>query len=84
MNLYGLAGTPDGVRESMELSERLKVWHDAMVMHERVRRARGGSSEICDDECPHAEARMLWDDAVAVLGDRAHELSFLRAQAQGE
>jgi hypothetical protein len=62
------------------LSERLAAWHDAMVAHGRQLRAARTSAE-CHDECPHSEARMLWEEAVAVFGEHAHELSFLRSHA---
>ena len=39
------------------------------------------SSDVCDDECPHAEARALWSEAIAIFGSRAHELTFLRWRA---
>ena len=56
------------------------MWHDAMVAHERqLRAARTG--DVCDDECPHVEARTLWAEAVAAFGERAYELPFLRSRA---
>lgn len=64
-----------------ELSARLKAWHDAMVSHERLLRVKSAEDE-CDEECPHAEARELWTAALAVLGERAYELTFLRAKAE--
>jgi hypothetical protein len=68
-------------REATELSARLSAWHDAMVAHERRLRA-GTTSDSCDDECAHAEARALWAEAVATFGARAQELTFLRSRAQ--
>ena len=64
------------------LGARLAAWHDATVAHER--RLRFGTSDRCDEDCPHAEARSLWSEAVAVLGPRAHELTFLRSRATGQ
>jgi hypothetical protein len=62
------------------LGERLAAWHDAMVAHERrLRTAR--TADACDDECAHVEARILWAEAVAMFGDRATELRFLRSRA---
>lgn len=78
MNLYTMLG--NGTHEAVGLGSRLTTWHDAMVGHERKIRA-GRSEEVCDEECPHAEARTLWSEAVEVLGDRAHELTFLRSRA---
>lgn len=83
MNLYGLVSSRDGDGAAAALSERLKQWHDAMVTHERAARRRGELRASCDEDCPHAEARGLWDDTVAMLGDRARELAFLRAKALG-
>jgi hypothetical protein len=51
-----------------------------MVAHERRLRA-GTTSDACDDECPHAEARALWSEAAAMFGARAEELTFLRSRA---
>jgi hypothetical protein len=51
-----------------------------MVAHERRLRT-GRTTDACDDECPHAEARTLWTEAVATLGPRASELTFLRSRA---
>ena len=70
-----------GSHEATALSARLSAWHDAMVAHERRLRA-GATSDACDDECPHAEARALWPEAVSAFGARAHELAFLRSCAQ--
>jgi hypothetical protein len=51
-----------------------------MVAHERKIRA-GRADGVCDDECPHAEARTLWIEALEVFGDRAEQLTFLRSRA---
>jgi hypothetical protein len=56
------------------------AWHDAMVAHERRLRS-GQTTDVCDDECPHVEARALWAETVAMLGARANELTFLRGRA---
>ena len=50
-----------------------------MVAHER--RLRMTADEVCDDECPHAEAPALWTEAIEMFGPRAQELTFLRARA---
>lgn len=81
MNPYTILSSALGTHEAIALGTRLSVWHDAMVAHERrlgaERRRRG-----CDEECPHAEARELWSEAVTTFGDRAHELTFLRSRAR--
>ena len=80
MNPYISIGSGLGTAEAAALSQRLAAWHDAMVMHERRLRL-GRTSNGCDDDCAHGEARALWAEAVATFGDRAHELSFLRSRA---
>lgn len=80
MNPYLMLGSNLGTNEAIAMSARLSAWHDAMVAHERRLRA-GTTSDVCDDECPHAEARSLWADAVATFGSRAEELRFLRSRA---
>ena len=80
MNLYTLIGSQIGSLEATALSERLAAWHDAMVAHERRRRSSRAPSD-CHDDCPHAEASLLWPEAVATFAERANDLSFLRSQA---
>jgi hypothetical protein len=82
MNLYTMLGSGMASNHATSLSERLSAWHDAMVAHERKLRLRNGA-EVCDDECPHVEARALWKEAVETFGPRAHELTFLRTRALG-
>jgi hypothetical protein len=79
MNLYMMVGSGRGTPEAVALGARLAAWHDAMVAHERKIRA-GRPDSVCDDECPHAEARTLWIEALDVFGDRAQELMFLRSR----
>jgi hypothetical protein len=81
MNPYTMLSSGAGTQEVTALGVRLSAWHDAMVAHERRLRA-GAASDTCDDECPHAEARSLWSEAVATLGARARALTFLRSRAQ--
>lgn len=81
MNPYMSLSSGPGTQEATALGARLSAWHDAMVAHERRLRA-GTTGDACDDECPHAEARALWSEAVATFGARAQELIFLRARAQ--
>jgi hypothetical protein len=80
MSPYAFLGSRVGGAEAAELRVRLTAWHDAMVAHERRLKA-GRAAYACDDECPHAEARALWSEALATLGPRASELTFLRSRA---
>jgi len=80
MKLYTVVGSGIGSADAAALSARLAAWHDAMVVHER--RIRGGrTEELCDEECPHAEAPVLWNEALETFGGRAHDLTFLRTRA---
>ena len=81
MNLYSILGSRLGTHEATRLSARLSAWHDAMVAHERLLKA-GATGHACDDDCAHAEARVLWSEAVATFGAPAQELRFLRSRAQ--
>ena len=80
MNPYAIVGSGSGTAEAASLRARLMAWHDAMVAHERRLRS-GQTTDACDDECPHVEARALWTKVSAVLGPRANELTFLRSRA---
>ena len=80
MSPYAFLGSSVGTAEAASLCVRLTAWHDAMVAHERRLRT-GRATDACDDECPHAEARILWSEALATLGPRASELTFLRSRA---
>lgn len=82
MNPYAMLGSSTDTTDATSLSARATAWHDAMVAHERKLRT-GNLAEVCDDECPHAEARLLWAEAVAAVGPRAQQLTFLRTQAIG-
>ena len=79
MNPYSIMGSGNGTAAAAALSARLATWHDAMVAHDRKIRA-GRAEEVCDEECPHAEARTLWVEALEIFGDRAQELTFLRSR----
>ena len=81
MNPYTLLSPGLATHDATELSARLSAWHDAMVAHERRLRA-GTTTDVCDDDCPHAAARALWSEALATFGARARELTFLRSRAQ--
>ena len=80
MNPYAMVSSGIETAEATSLSTRLAAWHDAMVAHERRLRSRS-ASDVCDDECPHVEARNLWTEALETFGGRANELAFLRSRA---
>ena len=80
MSPYAMLGSSVGTAEAAALCARLTAWHDAMVAHERRLRT-GRTTDACGDECPHAEARTLWAEALVTLGARAGELTFLRSRA---
>jgi hypothetical protein len=82
MNPYAIVSSIIGTAEAASLRARLMAWHDAMVAHERRLRL-GPAIDMCDEECPHAEARALWAEASVLLGKRVSELTFLRSRAQG-
>jgi hypothetical protein len=82
MNPYVILGSGLGTNDAASLGARLSAWHDAMVAHERRLRT-GRANDVCDDDCPHAEARALWSEAMAMFGSRARELTFLRSRANG-
>jgi hypothetical protein len=82
MNPYGIVGSGIGTPDAASLRARLMAWHDAMVAHERRLRS-GQTTDTCDDECPHVDARALWAEVSAMLGPRANELTFLRSRAMG-
>ena len=81
MNPYAIVGSGTGTAETASLQTRLVAWHDAMVAHERRLRS-GHTTDVCDEECPHVEARTLWAEVSAMLGARANELTFLRSRAR--
>jgi len=76
MNVYKSIGYAVGTPEAFALAARLSAWHDAMVAHQRP--ADTARVTRCDDDCPHAEARSLWREAVNVFGDYAEQMGFLR------
>jgi hypothetical protein len=80
MNPYAILGSGVGTPEAASLRVRLSAWHDAMVAHERRLRT-GRTTDRCDEECPHTEARTLWAEAVAAFGTQANDLAFLRSRA---
>jgi hypothetical protein len=76
MNVYRSIGYAVGTPEALALAARLSAWHDAMVAHQRP--ADTARITRCDADCPHAEAKSLWHEAVSILGDGANQLGFLR------
>ena len=76
MNVYKSIGYAIGTPEALALAARLAAWHDAMVAHQRP--ADTPRATRCDDDCPHAEARSLWREAVDVFGGHAKQMGFLR------
>ena len=81
MNPYAIVNSGIGTAEAASLHPRLMAWHDAMVAHER--RLRSGSiTDVCDEDCPHVEARTLWAEVSEMVGPRADELIFLRSRAR--
>jgi hypothetical protein len=80
VNLYTSIASRIASPEAAALSERLSAWHDAMVAHER-RLASGRGFDACNDDCPHEDAEILWEDAVRVFGENAAECEFLRSRA---
>jgi hypothetical protein len=78
MNPYAILNSSIGTPAASSLCQRLTAWHDAMVTHERRLRTTPTSAP-CEDDCPHAEARTLWREALSVFGARASQLSFLRS-----
>ena len=79
MTVYSMIGSAIGTPDASVLGARLAAWHDAMVAHERTIRVTGGGR--CHDECPHAEAPVLWAEALVTFGPRAGELVFLKSRA---
>jgi len=82
MKPYAIASLATDTVDAASLRARLVAWHDAMVTHERRLRS-DPTADLCDDECPHVEATVLWTEASAMLGSRASELTFLRSRALG-
>lgn len=76
MNVYRSIGFAVGTAEALALAVRLSAWHDAMVAHQRP--ADTARAARCDDDCPHAEARFLWLEAVEVFGEHTKQFKFLR------
>ena len=78
MNPYVLLGTKIGTADALSLSARLSIWHDAMVA--RTPATNGYVERLCHEDCPHAEAGVLWAESVVAFGARARALTFLRSR----
>lgn len=76
MNVYRSIGYVVGTPEALALAARLSAWHDAMVAHQRP--ADTARVARCDEDCPHAEARLLWHEALEVFGEHTKQFRFLR------
>ena len=74
--MYRIVGDLIGTPEARDFAEQLVVWHDSMVKHARVVNLRGAA---CTDDCPHAQARVLWPAACHLFGNEAGRLVFLQA-----
>jgi hypothetical protein len=74
-----MLGTAIGTPDALALADRLAMWHDAMVAHQR----RGTGTRHCGPDCPHADAEDLCQEPVATFGARADALGFLRTQGRG-
>ncbi len=61
------------------IAARIAAWHAEIIAHERRRGSRFGE---CSDECPHAQAPLLWAEAWNVLGEGAAAFDSLRRHAE--
>ena len=77
--LANSVGTADAAALALELIN----WHDAMVRHDRATTTSGTTNRSCAymDDCPHVEARELWERARQMFGPDADSLTFLAASA---
>src|SRR3954468_2062349 len=80
MNIYHVLCDRIGTSAARELAHQLLAWHDAMVKHLRVVGSR--TAGRCADDCPHAEAGVLWTAAQDILGASSSQLQFLRSHGQ--
>ncbi len=67
------------------LAHDLESWHGRMEAHRHAIAALGFDPDGHPtwEDCPHAEARQLWDRAVLTLGSGAQEFEFLFASSRG-
>lgn len=79
VDVYRLLAKRVGTNLADDLANELRMWHDAMVRHERL---AGGSCDK-DDECPHVEAVELWARARRMFGAEATSLRYLQQSARG-
>jgi hypothetical protein len=83
VDVYRQVACRVGTNQALALAHELSAWHDAMVSHQRTLGRLGFSLDACADwdDCAHALARALWQQATDVLGPHANELAFLRTCA---
>lgn len=79
-NIYRAFFNRVGTDAALLLAHDLDRWHSAMVPHRQAIMSLGFAPDGHPswEDCPHAEARKLWDRAVQLLGSRAGELELLR------
>ncbi|MCA1585579.1 MAG: hypothetical protein LC791_12715 [Acidobacteria bacterium] len=72
-----------GSDTALALAHDLEHWHGAMVAHrdEMMMLGFAPDGHAGWEDCPHAEARRLWNRAVQLLGRAAGDLELLRACA---
>ena len=80
LDVYRQVAYRVGTNQALALAHELSAWHDAMVSHQRTLGRLGFSLDACAgwDECAHALARELWQQATEVLGPHADDLAFLK------
>lgn len=76
MNFYRQVANRVGSPEAVDMIDEMSEWHDRMVAH--LRAPKGSGLSRCDDECPHADARRLWQATRNVFGEAAGEFEFLK------
>ena len=77
--MYRSLGDLVATSEARDLAEQLVRWHDAMVMHLRSVKRRGVT---CNGGYAHDQAHLLWIQALAVFGEAAARLTFLRTHGE--
>jgi hypothetical protein len=85
LDVYRHMANRRGTNEAIELAHELSAWHDAMVKHRRKLARLGFDPDRhreAEDGAP-ADARELWQRAVAIFGEEASQLEFLRRSAEG-
>jgi hypothetical protein len=79
-NIYRAFLNRVGTDEALALAHDLEHWHGIMEQHrtEIIRLGFAPDGHPGWDDCPHADARRLWERALRLLGDRADDLELLR------